>query len=70
MQHMTAMVQVARRGARRWRDWLSDQRGEGVISTAIAVLIMAVIGLAMWVTFSRVFDNAGHKVENHVEEIG
>jgi hypothetical protein len=47
-----------------------DERGEGVISMAIAVLIVAAIGLAMWVTFDRVFDDAGDKVEDNVNQIG
>jgi hypothetical protein len=29
-----------------------DERGEGVISAAIAVLVMAFIGVGMWVAFS------------------
>ena len=49
---------------------LSDERGEGVISMAIAVLIVAAIGLAMWITFDRIFDNASDKVEDNVNEIG
>jgi len=49
---------------------LADERGEGVISMAIAVLIVAAIGLAMWVTFDRVFDDAGEKVEDNVNQIG
>ncbi len=49
---------------------LADERGEGVISMAIAVLIVAAIGLAMWVTFDRVFDDAGKKVEDNVNQIG
>ena len=49
---------------------LQEERGEGVISMAIAVLIVAAIGLAMWFTFDRVFDNAGHKVEDNVNQIG
>ena len=52
------------------RDRLCREHGEGVISTAIAVLIMAIIGLAMWVTFDRVFDNAGQEIEDNVEQIG
>jgi hypothetical protein len=47
-----------------------SERGEGVISTAIAVLVMAIIGLAMWVTFDRVFDDAGDRVEDNVQDIG
>ncbi len=49
-----------------WR----DERGEGVISMAIAVLIVAAIGLTMWITFDRIFDNAGDKVEDNVNQIG
>jgi hypothetical protein len=49
---------------------LRDERGEGVISMAIAVLIVAAIGLAMWVTFDRIFDDAGDKVEDNVNQIG
>lgn len=46
------------------------ERGEGVISTAIAVLVIAIIGLGMWFTFDRVFDNAGQDIEDNVEQIG
>ena len=49
---------------------LTDERGEGVISMAIAVLIVAAIGLTMWFTFDRVFDNAGDRVEDNVNQIG
>ena len=49
---------------------MEGEHGEGVISTAIAVLIMAIIGLAMWVTFDRVFNNAGQDIEDNVEQIG
>jgi hypothetical protein len=47
-----------------------DERGEGVISMAIAVLIIAALGLAMWVTFDRVFNDAGQRVEDNVNQIG
>ena len=49
---------------------LADEVGEGVISTAIAVLIMAIIGLAMWVTFDRVFTGAGQDIEQNIGQIG
>lgn len=52
------------------RDRLTDERGEGVISTAIAVLIMALIGLLMWTVFQRVFTNAGEQIESNVNNIG
>ncbi len=51
------------------RHRLADQRGEGVISTGIAVLIMALIGAAMWVAFSGTFDSASSQVEDEVGTI-
>jgi hypothetical protein len=70
-------VEVALRGwvelasaARAVRSRLEDEVGEGVISTAIAVLIMALIGLAMWQLFDRVFTDAGGRVESNVNQIG
>ena len=52
------------------RDRLTDENGEGVISTAIAVLIMALIGLLMWTVFQRVFNDAGARIESNVNDIG
>ena len=49
---------------------LHGQRGEGVISAAIVVLIMAFLGAAMWVVFRRVFGNATDQTENEVSRIG
>ncbi len=47
-----------------------DQAGEGVISTAIAVLIMAIIGGAMWLAFNGVFQTAETRITDEVNEIG
>lgn len=55
------------RGERR-RD--RGDRGEGVISAAIAVLIMAFLGVVVWVGFRATLDNTQKKVDNQVEEIG
>lgn len=52
------------------RKRLADERGEGVISVAIAVLIMAFIGAGMWVVFSGAMTNAGEKISDNVECIG
>ena len=52
------------------RQRLPEEIGEGVISTAIAVLIMALIGLAMWQLFNRVFTDAGTHIEDNVNQIG
>lgn len=54
----------------RLRQVLPDERGEGVISAAIAVLVMAFLGAAMWVAFSAIFDSATEQVGNQVNQIG
>jgi hypothetical protein len=47
-----------------------DERGEGVISAAIAVLIMAFIGVGMWVAFNATFQHTARNVNNQVNCIG
>lgn len=46
------------------------ERGEGVISAAIAVLIMAFLGAAAWLAFKGIFDSASSKAESQVDQIG
>ena len=48
----------------------ADDRGEGVISAAIAVLIMAFLGAAMWLAFKGIFDDASDKTRDNVNKIG
>jgi len=43
-----------------------DERGEGVISAAIAVLIMAFIGVGMWVAFNGTFTHAAKNIDKQV----
>lgn len=45
-------------------------RGEGVISAAIAVLIIAFLGAAMWVAFERIWSGAETNIETQVNRIG
>ena len=45
-------------------------RGEGVISTAIAVLIMALLGAAMWLTFDSIWSDTAENTEEQVNIIG
>jgi hypothetical protein len=47
-----------------------DERGEGVISAAIAVLVMAFIGVGMWIAFNTTFSHAAKHVDNQVNCIG
>lgn len=49
---------------------LRSDRGEGVISTAIAVLVMAFLGAAMWVTFNAVWKDTSANTEEQVKIIG
>jgi hypothetical protein len=48
----------------------TDERGEGVISAAIAVLIMAFIGVGMWVAFNSMFQQTATNVDKQVNCIG
>jgi hypothetical protein len=48
----------------------SAERGEGVISAAIAVLIMAFLGAAMWVGFNSIWGDAEDNIGDQVHQIG
>ena len=52
------------------RSRFRDDRGEGVISTAIAVLIMAFLGAGMWVAFNTIFTDAADTTGDQVATIG
>lgn len=47
-----------------------DDRGEGIISTAIAVLIMAFLGVLVWGGFKLTMQSTQEKVDTQVEQIG
>jgi hypothetical protein len=44
--------------------------GEGVISAAIAVLIMAFLGAAMWIGFQKMWKSTESTTNQKVEQIG
>ncbi len=46
------------------------ERGEGVISTAIAVLIIAFLGVGMWAGFNTIFKDATATTSEQVQLIG
>ncbi len=48
----------------------NDEAGEGVISTAIAVLIMAALGAVMWVGFQAIWGTASSQTTNQINQIG
>ena len=47
-----------------------DEAGEGVISAAIAVLIMAALGALMWVGFQEIWGNASSQTDSQITKIG
>lgn len=52
-----------------WERFRNDARGEGVISAAIVVLIMAVIGGAMFVVFNEAFGGASERITEEIDTI-
>ena len=48
----------------------TDERGEGVISTAIAVLVMAFLGALMWVGFQQIWSDSEQRIGEQTEQIG
>ena len=54
----------------RVRAMAHDDRGEGVISAAIAVLIMAFLGAAMWLGFQQMWKTTERTTNDKVEQIG
>ena len=47
-----------------------DEAGEGVISAAIAVLIMAFLGVGLWLAFSKILNTTTTNVANTMSKIG
>lgn len=64
--HRYAVALLATAAAR----WRADDRGEGVISAAIAVLVMAGIGALMWVGFKAMWEDTEDNTRDKVAEIG
>ncbi len=58
---------LARAGS---RTIATGDRGEGVISAAIAVLIMAFLGAAMWVGFNKMWKDTESTTSDKVQQIG
>jgi len=48
----------------------TDDRGEGVISMAIAVLIVAFLGVALWLAFKGFADDTERTLDEQVDKIG
>ncbi len=48
----------------------SDDRGEGVVSAAIVVLIMAALGALMWVGFRGMWTDIESDTNDRISEVG
>ncbi len=57
-------------GAVLWDRLVKDETGEGVISAAIAVLIMSFLGALMWVGFRAIWGDAEANTKAQVGRIG
>ena len=65
---LRAYVHV-RSGLIAWRSW-ANEKGEGVISAAIAVLIMAFLGAGMWLAFNTIFQDTAKNTCEQTKVIG
>lgn len=66
-----AALRARTRGtARPTNSRLRGDYGEGVISAAIAVLIVAFLGALMWVGFQTMWKNTETRTNQQVEQIG
>jgi len=76
MQHCNDLGQRAHAALQAWRVALverlreHDDRGEGVISMAIAVLIVAFLGAAAWLAFKGLLDGTKEKAEAQIARVG
>jgi len=68
--YVAASLRVRETGKAVWDRLVLDESGEGVISAAIAVLIMAFLGALMWVGFKTIWDGAEADITTKVGEIG
>ena len=68
MHITTRTLQAFIRNAMRSR--ASGDRGEGVISAAIAILIMAFLGAAMWVGFNQMWKTTQTTTNTKITQIG
>lgn len=55
---------------KRQRRRVRSEIAEGVISTAIAVLIVAFLGIALWKGFDLMMNSATDRTQQQVEQIG
>jgi hypothetical protein len=67
---MTNPYVLFRRSCSQRSTKIRHERGEGVISLALAVLIMAALAAGMWVAYKGMFDKASKDTETQIGKIG
>lgn len=69
--HRAALASALRlRQALCLRDPSRSERGEGIVSVAIAVLIMAALGVVAYGAFDALFNNTTTAAESQISSIG
>jgi hypothetical protein len=67
---LVRLAAATRAWAEHQRGRAEDERGEGVISMAIAILIVSFLGVAAWLAFKGILDGTEDKVQSGVEQVG
>lgn len=67
---VAAWATTCARARDRWRARAADDRGEGVVSAAIVVLIMAALGALMWVGFRSMWTDIESDTNDRISEVG
>ncbi len=47
-----------------------EESGEGVVSSAVAVVIFSALGVAMWFAFRNTMDTATSMVSSQISQLG
>ena len=63
------LIATVHAAAHSTRGRLQGDRGEGVISAAIAVLIMAFLGALMWVGFQSMWQRTEQRTNQQIDHI-
>lgn len=63
-------MQIPKGVEKRFSTKRHNERGEGVISLAIGVLIMAFLGAGMWIAFKTTMTDTQQQVDTQIQIIG
>lgn len=69
MDMVTRVVTATRQRAAALWGRLQEECGEGVVSTAIAILVVALIGVALWGIAQGWLDSVDTTVNNQIQDL-